>query len=82
MTAVTSTMPTSLTPPSGGSCYSSLPMDSVFSCSALNGQYLTFYWNDMGGSTDDLDYNDAEITIYCSGISGSGNSATNVYLSQ
>jgi hypothetical protein len=82
ITALTSTLPTSLNPPYSGSCSSSLPSNSVFSCSGLEGQYLTFYWNDMGGTTDDLDYNDAEITVYCSGISGSGNSATNVYLSQ
>jgi hypothetical protein len=83
ITTMGSSIPTDLTPPSGttGYCYSSLPTNSVFSCSALNGQYVTFYWNDMGGYPDDKDYNDAEISISCAGVSGSGNSATSVYLS-
>jgi Flp pilus assembly protein TadG len=79
MTALTATLPTSLTPPAGGSCYTSLPAYSVFSCNMLNSQYLTFYWNDMGGGTDDKDYNDAELSISCSG--SIGNTATGVYLS-
>lgn len=78
-TNLTATLPTSLTPPTGGSCFSSLPTDSVFSCNMLTGQYLTYYWNDMGGTTDDKDYNDAELSISCSGASG--NTATGVYLS-
>lgn len=78
MTNITAALPTSLTPPSGGSCSTSLPTDSVFSCNMLNGQYLTYYWNDMGGNTDDKDYNDAELSISCSGASG--NTATGVYL--
>lgn len=80
ISAVTSTAPSTLTPPSGGSCSSSLPANSYFSCNKLNGQYLTLYWNDMGGNTDDKDYNDAEITVSCAG-SGTGNTATGVYLS-
>jgi Flp pilus assembly protein TadG len=81
-TALTTQAPTVLTPPISGQCFTALPTNSSPSCSALNGQYLTFYWNDMGGNPDDYDYNDAEITINCSGISGSGNTATNVYLAQ
>ncbi len=81
-TALTATLPTSLSPPTSGSCFSSLPTDSIFNCGQLNGQYLTYYWNDMGGYTDDKDYNDAEISISCAGASGSGNSATTVYLAQ
>jgi Flp pilus assembly protein TadG len=69
------------TAPSSGSCYSSLPQYAYPSCTQLNGQYANFYWNDMGGYPDDKDYNDAEISISCSGISGNGNSATTVYLS-
>lgn len=80
ISSLTSTMPTTLTPPSAGSCSSSLPTDSYFSCNQLGGQYLTLYWNDMGGTTDDKDYNDAEITVSCAG-SGTGNTATGVYLS-
>jgi len=82
LTALNSSAPTSLTPPSSGSCLTSQPANALFSCSDLNGQYLTQYWNDMGGTTDDYDYNDAEITINCGGITGSGNAATNVYLAQ
>ncbi len=33
----------------------------------------------MGGNPDDKDYNDAEITVSCAG-SGTGNTATGVYL--
>ncbi len=79
-TALTSALPTSLNPPTSGSCFSSLPSNSVFSCNSIGGQYLTFYWNDMGGNVDDHDYNDAEISVSCAG-SGTGNTATGVYLS-
>jgi Flp pilus assembly protein TadG len=78
---VASTSPTNNTPPVSGQCFSSLPQYAYPSCAQLNGEYANFYWNDMGGNTDDKDYNDAEISISCSGISGSGNSATSVYLS-
>jgi Flp pilus assembly protein TadG len=81
-TTITSTAPTILTAPISGQCFTSLPQDSVPSCAMLNGRYVNLYWNDMGGNTDDYDYNDAEISINCSGVSGSGNSATNVYLAQ
>ena len=30
---------------------------------------LTYYWNDMGGATDDKDYNDAVYTVTCSQVS-------------
>jgi Flp pilus assembly protein TadG len=73
--------PTTTTPPISGQCFTSLPQYAYPSCSQLNGEYANFYWNDMGGVTDDKDYNDAEISISCAGISGSGNSATGVYLS-
>ena len=81
-TTLTSQAPTILTAPISGQCFTSLPTDSYPSCSALDGQYVNLYWNDMGGNTDDYDYNDAEISLSCSGVSGSGNSATNVYLSK
>lgn len=78
---VASSAPSNNTPPVSGQCFSSIPQYGTPSCSQLGGQYANFYWNDMGGVTDDKDYNDAEISISCSGISGSGNSATSVYLS-
>ncbi len=40
-------------------------------CGALNGQTMVYAWNDMGGETDDLDYNDAAYTFTCTGASGS-----------
>jgi Flp pilus assembly protein TadG len=73
--------PTTNTPPISGQCFTSLPQYAYPSCAQMNGQYANFYWNDMGGYPDDKDYNDAEISISCAGISGSGNSATGVYLS-
>jgi hypothetical protein len=78
-TALTAQIPTSLNPPTAGSCFNTLPANSVFSCNSIGGQYVTFYWNDMGGNIDDYDFNDAEISISCSGVSG-GNNATGVYL--
>ena len=37
------------------------------SCGNLGSNVLTFYWNDMGGTTDDRDFNDAIFTYYCGG---------------
>jgi Flp pilus assembly protein TadG len=79
-TSLTSSLPTSINPPTSGSCLTSLPSNSTFSCRSIGSQYLTFYWNDMGGNVDDYDYNDAEISVSCSGT-GTGNTATGVYLS-
>jgi Flp pilus assembly protein TadG len=36
------------------------------SCAAMGNATYTYAWNDMGGSTDDLDYNDAVYQISCS----------------
>jgi Flp pilus assembly protein TadG len=76
--SISNSLPANSTPPVTGSCFTSLPQDSYPSCGQLNGQYANFYWNDMGGNTDDYDYNDAEISIKCSGTSD--NTATTVYL--
>jgi Flp pilus assembly protein TadG len=78
---LSTSLPTTTTAPVNGQCFSSLPQYAYPSCSQLSGEYANFYWNDMGGITDDKDYNDAEISLSCSGVSGSGNSATSVYLS-
>jgi len=69
----------------GSQCYTSSTsptMTSVLTdadptCSDLNGNSYKYYWNDMGGSSDDLDYNDMEYTFSCSGGSGSGNGTSN-----
>ena len=52
------------------------------SCSQIAGQTIAFFWNDMGGATDDLDYNDAQYKFSCSssGGSGSGSGPTSVVL--
>jgi hypothetical protein len=50
-------------------------------CGSVAGQTLVYAWNDMGGPSDDLDYNDAAYTFSCSGAgNGSGSSATGVVL--
>ena len=72
-------------PSPGSQCYTSSTnpkMTSVLtnadpSCSDLSGNSYKYYWNDMGGTTDDLDYNDMEYTFSCSGGSGSGNGTSN-----
>ncbi len=52
------------------------------SCASLNGSSYQYVWNDMGGTTDDQDYNDGVYTYSCTGGSGSGNgtSTTGVVL--
>lgn len=77
--ALSTSLPSTTTPPLSSQCFSSMPSYAYPSCAQLNGQYATFYWNDMGGTGDDKDYNDAEISVKCS--AGSGNTATGVYLS-
>jgi len=75
---VTSALPGNTVAPVSGVCFNSLPTYATPSCAQLNGQYANFWWNDMGGNSDDKDYNDAEISISCSGVN---NNATGVYLS-
>ncbi|MCW3476819.1 pilus assembly protein TadG-related protein [Limobrevibacterium gyesilva] len=51
-------------------------------CTQLAGKKLVFYWNDMGGPTDDKDYNDAVFTYYCGGsTNGSGGTGSTGLLS-
>ena len=54
-----------------GSCFTSLPNYATLNCSQARGKTITYYWNDMGGLIDDKDYNDAVLTISCSGNSSS-----------
>jgi Flp pilus assembly protein TadG len=42
------------------------------SCADLAGASYQYTWNDMGGTTDDLDYDDGIYTYSCDGGSGSG----------
>jgi Flp pilus assembly protein TadG len=50
---------------SEATAYSSLTPQGVLNCIGLNGASMVFYWNDLGGPTDDIDYNDAVFTIQC-----------------
>ncbi|RYC28808.1 hypothetical protein D3273_27360 [Lichenibacterium minor] len=54
--------------PTSGSCLSALPTYATVNCVQASGMTLRYYWNDMGGSTDDKDYNDAVYTVTCSQI--------------
>lgn len=46
------------------------PTTAAPTCSSLGNNTMTQAWNDMGGSVDDLDYNDAVYQISCSSTSG------------
>ena len=66
-----------------GACAAATPANATVSCAQLPGQTAYFFWNDMGGSVDDYDYNDAQYSITCpgaaSGLTASGG-PTNVVL--
>ena len=77
-----SNLPTS--PPSSGSCFPTSSTTSGYqygalSCAQMNGNTYMFWWNDMGGPTDDHDYNDAYFTVSCT-IVGSATGNTQVVL--
>ncbi|WP_400768131.1 pilus assembly protein TadG-related protein [Methylosinus sporium] len=56
---------TSLSSLVSGSCLSSLPSYAALNCAAAAGKTLYYAWNDMGGNTDDYDYNDAVMSVTC-----------------
>jgi Flp pilus assembly protein TadG len=61
--------------------------NAVTSCSNLAGNTYEYAWNDMGGTTDDWDYNDLVYQFSCSGGSsggsgGNGTTTTGVTLTQ
>jgi Flp pilus assembly protein TadG len=68
--------------PSPGVCLPASPANAAPSCADLAGQTLKFFWNDMGGGTDDKDYNDAEYTMSCAPSGGNGSGPTGVVLTQ
>lgn len=74
------TVPTSgvMPTPQSGKCFpSTQPMTNAQpSCSQLSGAKIAFFWNDMGGTSDDEDYNDAQYTFSCSSSSGSSGSGS------
>ena len=57
--------------PTSGSCAGALPAYATVNCVQASGMTLYYYWNDMGGSTDDKDYNDAVYSVTCSQVSSS-----------
>lgn len=70
---------TTNTVPSTGAT-SSLPTYATLNCAQAPGKTIYYYWNDMGGGSDDLDYNDAQYTVTCSKSSSSN--GTGVVLTQ
>jgi len=87
-TTTTSLPNTVLTPPVGGGGFTTPPSYPTVTCQQVGSQYINFYWNDMGGNADDLDYNDMEYSLNCTPVGGTnGNGAkvatiAPVYLSQ
>lgn len=54
--------------PTSGACPATTPANGAVSCVESSGQTLHFYWNDMGGPTDDKDFNDAAYTVACAKV--------------
>ncbi len=75
---VSSTTSTAQAP--SGSCSATTPVNAAPSCSDIPGQILKIFFNDMGGGTDDYDYNDAEFTLKCASSGSSGTGSTSVHL--
>ena len=62
-----------------GTTESTAMTNAAPSCSNLGGSTYEYAWNDMGGTSDDYDYNDLVYQFSCSGGSsgsGSGNGTT------
>jgi Flp pilus assembly protein TadG len=77
VTAYSGTAPTG--PASTGSCFTppaTLPQYFSPSCASLGGNSVHYAWNDMGGGTDDRDYNDGQYNFSCTG----GGTTTGVIL--
>ena len=76
----TTTLPSG--PPTGGRCFQlndpvSGSQYATLSCSQMNGRTFIYWWNDMGGQTDDYDYNDISYQFSCNPApTGSGNSSS------
>ncbi|MCE4226702.1 hypothetical protein HCU64_23450 [Methylobacterium sp. C25] len=66
-----------------GSCALALapPTNGTVNCGQSPGKTITYYWNDMGGPSDDRDYNDAVFNVSCPASgSGSGSASNSVVL--
>ena len=77
-TTTTSTPNTVLAPPTGGVGFSTPPTYPTVTCQSVGTQYVNYYWNDMGGNIDDLDYNDMEYTFNCTPVSGGSHGGSTV----
>ena len=60
-------------------CISTLPQYATPTCAQIGSQQIRYFWNDMGGITDDADFNDAEYTFTCAGA-GAGSGPSRVAL--
>lgn len=58
-----------------GSCFSTTPVIASLNCSRISGKTVTLSWNDMGGGTEDYDYNDAVHKVTCTPVDPSYQSA-------
>jgi Flp pilus assembly protein TadG len=64
--------------PTTGSCLSSsssYAQNLSLDCSHNVGKSIRFYWNDMGGTRDDKDFNDAAYTVSCTTPASSSGSS-------
>jgi hypothetical protein len=58
-----------------GKCFGTTAQTNAApTCSQVSGQTWEYFWNDMGGGSDDFDYNDGVYQFSCT--SGSGTSGT------
>ena len=81
----TTSLPTA--PPYKNACFSDTSSQSGYqyaamSCASMNGNTYMYWWNDMGGGSDDHDYNDAHFSISCTVGQGSGTGNTEVVLTK
>ncbi|HYL32135.1 MAG TPA: TadE/TadG family type IV pilus assembly protein [Stellaceae bacterium] len=51
-------------------------LNAAPNCAALGGNSFQYAFNDMGGTSDDYDYNDLVFNLQCSGGSGAGTGTT------
>ncbi len=64
---------TSLSNVTSGSCLSTTPALGTFNCASAGTTPYYFAWNDMGGTTDDKDFNDAVFKVACASAGSSVN---------
>ena len=77
-TTTTSTPNTVLTATGRRRRFSTPPTYPTVTCQQVGTQYVNYYWNDMGGNIDDLDYNDMEYSLNCTPVSGGSHGGSTV----